>query len=202
MTKTIIAALALALGTTAAYAADPADKSAGEHPPTKAVGEKAGQTPGTPESAQQAGGGQHPPQKAMDKAAGGQTEQDKAVKESQSAQDKAAGGRTEQDKAVKESQSAQDKAAAGGQSDKPQTGAAGREGQQAAAGQGQGRNWDNIDKDNNNLVSAEEMESWLKANPGPLAGSAGAAGKEGTASKEEGKDASKEPAAADKEKKQ
>jgi hypothetical protein len=198
MTKTIIAALAIALGTTAAYAADPADKSSGQHPPTKAVGEKAEQTPGTP-GGQQAGGGEHPPQKAMDKAAAGQTEQDKAVKESQAAQDKAAAG-GQSDKAVKESQGAQDKAAAGGQTDKQTTGAAGREGQQAAAGQGQGRNWDNIDKDNNNLVSAEEMEAWLQANPGPAAGSAGAAGKEGKeASKEP---AAKEPAAADKEKKQ
>jgi len=189
MTKTIIAALAIALGSTAAYAAEEADKSKAEHPPTKAVGEKAGQTPGTPESG--AAGGQHPPQKAMDKAAAGQTEQDKAVREGEAARDKA------QEKAAG---GTQDKAAAG-EADKP--GAAGRGGEQAAAGQG--RNWDNIDKDNNNLVSAEEMEAWLKANPGPLAGSAGAAGaagKEGAETKEPSKEPSKEPAAGEKEKKQ
>ena len=34
-------------------------------------------------------------------------------------------------------------------------------------GKGDRGNWDVIDKNSDNLISAEEMESWLKANPGP-----------------------------------
>ncbi|MGH8728584.1 MAG: hypothetical protein ACREV9_10590 [Burkholderiales bacterium] len=150
MTKQIIAALALAFGTTAAFAADqPAKDADKKQPATEAMDKKAG--------------------------AGGQDVVDQ--------------GKTPVPTAAKET---------GAEKDKGQT--AGREADAGAAGKpaaaGQGRNWDAIDKDNNNLVSAEEMESWLKANPGPSAGSAG----------KEGKDAGKEPAAkepaADKEKKQ
>jgi hypothetical protein len=36
-----------------------------------------------------------------------------------------------------------------------------------APGKGDRGNWDVIDKNNDNYISAEEMESWLKANPGP-----------------------------------
>jgi hypothetical protein len=156
MTKQIIAALALAFGTTVAFAADTAaeKKQPAEQPATK----------------------------AMDKAAGPQAEQDKAVRESKEAVDKS--------KQV-------------GTKEKSKEPTAGKEPEQAAAGKpGEGRNWGNIDKDKNNLVSAEEMEAWLKANPGPLAGSAGKeapAGKEPPASKEA--PPSKEPGA-EKEKKQ
>ncbi|HET6757381.1 MAG TPA: hypothetical protein VFH21_07205 [Burkholderiales bacterium] len=174
MTKQIIAALALAFGSTVAFAADPAadKKQPAEHPPTKAMDKQTeGQKPG------ETTGAQTPATKAMDKAAAGQTEQDKAVSESKEATDKS--------KQV------------GKKTDKEQT--AGKEADQGAAGKpgsDKGRDWSAIDKDKNHLVSAEEMEAWLKANPGPAAGSAG----------KEGKDTSKEPAAkepaADKEKKQ
>ena len=32
----------------------------------------------------------------------------------------------------------------------------------------QGRNWSQIDTNHDNLISPEEMEKWLAANPGPL----------------------------------
>ena len=37
-------------------------------------------------------------------------------------------------------------------------------------GKGDRGNWDVIDKNNDNYISAEEMDAWLKANPGPGAG--------------------------------
>ncbi len=36
-----------------------------------------------------------------------------------------------------------------------------------AAGPGDRGNWDVIDKNKDNYIQAEEMEAWLKANPGP-----------------------------------
>jgi hypothetical protein len=36
-----------------------------------------------------------------------------------------------------------------------------------ATAKGDRGNWDVIDKNNDNYIQAEEMESWLKANPGP-----------------------------------
>jgi hypothetical protein len=36
------------------------------------------------------------------------------------------------------------------------------------SGAGKGRDWSQIDKNNDNLIQPEEMEAWLKANPGPL----------------------------------
>ncbi|MGH8772420.1 MAG: hypothetical protein ACREV2_14785 [Burkholderiales bacterium] len=155
MTKQIIAALALAFGSTVAFAADPAaDKP--KAPATEAMDKKAGGTG----------------QEAVDR---GETPKPTAAKETE-----------------KKGQSA------GKEADKSKEQTAGKEADQGAAGKpgsDKGRDWNAIDKDNNHLVSAEEMEAWLKANPGPAAGSAG---KEGKASKEP---AAKEPAA-DKEKKQ
>lgn len=39
-----------------------------------------------------------------------------------------------------------------------------------AAAQEQGRNWAAIDTNKDGLISPEEMETWLKANPGPAKG--------------------------------
>jgi hypothetical protein len=41
---------------------------------------------------------------------------------------------------------------------------------QPAAQQEQGRNWAAIDTNKDGLISPEEMETWLKANPGPARG--------------------------------
>lgn len=38
------------------------------------------------------------------------------------------------------------------------------------AAQEQGRNWAAIDTNKDGLISPEEMETWLKANPGPAKG--------------------------------
>jgi hypothetical protein len=38
-----------------------------------------------------------------------------------------------------------------------------------AEGAGKGRDWSQIDKNNDNSIQPDEMEAWLKANPGPLA---------------------------------
>jgi hypothetical protein len=37
-----------------------------------------------------------------------------------------------------------------------------------AAAEGQVRDWSKIDLNKDNLISPEEMEKWLAANPGPL----------------------------------
>lgn len=44
-----------------------------------------------------------------------------------------------------------------------------RAGEIQAKGDQQIRDWKAIDKNNDNLISPEEMEAWLKANPGPQA---------------------------------
>jgi hypothetical protein len=38
-----------------------------------------------------------------------------------------------------------------------------------AEGTGKGRDWSQIDKNNDHAIQPDEMEAWLKANPGPLA---------------------------------
>jgi hypothetical protein len=44
-----------------------------------------------------------------------------------------------------------------------------KKGAAGAEGAGKGRDWSQIDKNNDNAIQPDEMEAWLKANPGPLA---------------------------------
>ena len=39
----------------------------------------------------------------------------------------------------------------------------------AGEGAGKGRDWSQIDKNNDHAIQPDEMEAWSKANPGPLA---------------------------------
>lgn len=87
-------------------------------------------------------------------------------------------GKTPVPTAAKETGADKDKGEATAKPSDKATGQAAESGASGKPGSAQGRNWDAIDKDGNNLISAEEMDGWLKANPGPLAGAAGASGKE------------------------
>jgi hypothetical protein len=54
--------------------------------------------------------------------------------------------------------------------DKKATGAKPAAQRAMPADEGPGRDWSRIDTNKDGLISPEEMEAWLQANPGPLKG--------------------------------